>query len=127
VLQQSNNGDTIIVWYDFQAVLCFLICKMLFLKRNIVCLNILLKDKPTIKNKLVSLLYKGALLSNNFKASVTSEAYGIWLNKKLGINVEYTLLHDVYHKSYEYKYKKTHKNNPKLLLYFSDPKNSLYC
>lgn len=111
VLKKSNYNDTIVCWYDFQAIICFWICKMLFLRRNIVCLNVLLKDKPTMKNKFVSLLYKKALLSKSFKASVTSEAYGNWLNKKLRINVVYTLLHDVYHKSYEYKNNKCFNHN----------------
>lgn len=101
VLMCSKKNDTIICWYDFQAVLCFWICKFLFIERNIICLNILLKDKPTMKNRFVSKLYKKALLSRNFKASVTSEYYGKWLNEKLGIDIQYTLIHDVYHDSYE--------------------------
>ena len=105
VLYVSNRNDTIICWYDFQAVLCFWGCKLLFLKRRIVCLNVLLKDKLTMKNRLVSKLYRKALLSNHFKASVSSELYGKWLNKKMGVNVQYTLVHDVYHDSYECKNK----------------------
>lgn len=102
-LKKSETGDTILCWFDFQAVLCFWICKLLFLKRNIICLNVLLKDKPTMKNRLVSWLYRKALLSRNFKASVTSKAYGKWLNEKLGIKAQYALIHDVYHDSYEYE------------------------
>ena len=33
---------------------------------------------------------------------MTSEAYWKWLNGKLGIDVDYTLLHDVYHDYYEH-------------------------
>lgn len=102
VLRKSKKNDTIICWYDFQAVLCYWICKLLLLKRKIICINLLLKDKPTLKNKVVSLLYKKALLSSNFKASVTSTKYGEWLNHKLGINAKFTLIHDVYHDSYKY-------------------------
>lgn len=103
VLTLSNKGDTIICWYDFQAILCFLMCRLFFMHRKIICINLLLKDKPTIKNRLVSYLYKKALRSNDFKASVTSVKYGEWLNNKLGINAKYTLLHDVYHDSYKYE------------------------
>ena len=67
------------------------------MKRNVVCLNLLLKQKNTLKNKLASWIYKQALLADNFHATVTSREYGKWLNKSLGINVEYTLLHDVFH------------------------------
>lgn len=62
----------------------------------------MLKDKPTLKNKVVSFLYKKALLSSNFKASITSVEYGKWLSCKLGINAKYTLIHDVYHDTYKY-------------------------
>lgn len=102
VISKSKQNDTIICWYDFQAVLCWWICHLLFKRRNIVCINILLKDKTSKKNKIVSYLYKKSLLSTNFKASVTSTKYGQWLNRKLGINIEYTLIHDVYHDFYEF-------------------------
>jgi glycosyltransferase involved in cell wall biosynthesis len=72
------------------------------MKRNIVCINLLLKQKRTLKNRVASVMYKKALTSNNFKASVTSKAYGEWLNENLAINVDYTLLHDVYHDYYEH-------------------------
>lgn len=101
VVRKSEKGDTIICWYDVQAVLCWWICHLLGLKRNIVCLNILLKQKPTLKNRMASFLFKKALVTPNFKATVTSRYYGAWLNKKLGIDVQYTLLHDVYHDYYE--------------------------
>ena len=105
VLNLSHNDDTIICWYDFQAVMCWWICRLFFKHRNIVCINVLLKDKPSLKNRLVSHLYKTSLSSDNFKASITSKEYGEWLNRKLGINVKYTLIHDVYHDSYEYRKK----------------------
>ena len=101
VLRLSGSGDTIVCWYDAQAVVCWWLCDLLHMKRRIICINLLLKQKSTWKNRLVSRLYKRALTSNNFKASVTSRFYGEWLNQKLGINVEYTLLHDVYHDYYE--------------------------
>ncbi len=105
VLSKSERNDTIICWYDFQAVLCFWICRLMFMRRKIICINILLKNKPTAKNKVVSCLYKKALLADNFKASVTSVKYGEWLNSKLGINANYTLIHDVYHETYKYPHK----------------------
>ena len=60
---RSKKNDTIVCWYDMQAVMCWWICHLLGLKRNIVCINILLKQKPTLKNRLVSMLYKRALTS----------------------------------------------------------------
>lgn len=100
-VRMSGYGDTIVCWYDVQAVLCWWICRLLCMKRNIVCINILLKQKPTLKNRMASFLFKRALLARNFKATVTSRHYGEWLNKNLGIDVNYTLLHDVYHDYYE--------------------------
>lgn len=103
IISISRRNDTIICWFDFQAVLCFWICRLLFLRRNIICINILLKIKSTWKNRIVSYLYKKALLSPNFKASVTSFEYGNWLNSHLGIDVKYTLIHDVYHEFYAFQ------------------------
>lgn len=103
IIAQSSRDDTIICWYDFQAILCWWICHFTFTHRKIICINLLLKDKPSLKNKVVSYLYKKALQSINFKASVTSTKYGQWLNRKLGINVKYTLIHDVYHDFYKFR------------------------
>lgn len=100
-VRESKRDDVLVCWYDAQAVMCWWICSLFFLRRKIVCLNILLKQKPTVKNRIVSFLYKKALQAPNFKATVTSRYYGEWLNHQLGIDVKYTLLHDVYHDYYE--------------------------
>lgn len=96
----SEKGDTLVCWFDFQAVICFFLAKGLLMHRKIVCINLMLKDKPTLRNRLISAMYKCALLSKDFTASVTSVEYGKWLNKKLGIYINYTLIHDVFHDSY---------------------------
>lgn len=103
-LKQTAEGDTIICWYDFMAVLCYWLCRVLRKKRKIIALNILLKDKNTIKNRLAKFLYKYALQSNNLRATVTSMKYGEYLNKMLGISVDYILLHDIYHNDYNINY-----------------------
>ena len=61
MIKQSAEGDTIICWYDFMAVLCWWLCKVQFKNRKIIALNILLKDKATTKNKVAKLLYKPVL------------------------------------------------------------------
>ena len=66
-----------------------------------MCVNLLLKDKDSVKNKIVAWLYKKALKSKYFVASVTSVEYGIHLKERLGINKELFLLHDVFHEDYE--------------------------
>ena len=93
---KSSSNDTLIFWYDFQGIISFWICRLLFMKRRIIILNLLLKNKPTLKNKMVSYLYKSALQSTNLEATVTSMEYGKALNHQLGIRKSYTLLHDVY-------------------------------
>lgn len=103
VLRQSYRNDTIVCWYDFQAVLCYWLAKLSFRQRKIVCINLLLKDKASAKNKVVAWLYKKALKSKLFVASVTSVEYGINLKKRLGINKELFLLHDVFHEDYKVK------------------------
>lgn len=101
VLGLSHHNDTIVCWYDFQAVLCYWLAKLSFRQRKIVCINLLLKDKASVKNKVVAWLYKKALKSKYFVASVTSVEYGSHLKKRLGINKKLFLLHDVFHEDYQ--------------------------
>ena len=99
-VRASSKGDTIVAWHYLQAVLAWWICRLTLRKRRFVCLNVLLKVDKTPKNWLHRYLCKQAFKADNFKATVTSMPYGQWLNRQLGINVEYTLLHDVYHDYY---------------------------
>lgn len=101
-LATSCHGDTIVCWYDFQAVLCYWMCKFTFKCRKVVCVNLLLKDKDSLKNTAVAWLYKKALKSKNLVASVTSKEYGEHLKMRLGIKRDFFLLHDVYQESYRY-------------------------
>ena len=101
ILKLSKSNHTLVCWYDFQAVLCYWLAKLSFRQRKIVCINLLLKDKASAKNKVVAWLYKKALKSKLFVASVTSVEYGIHLKKRLGINKELFLLHDVFHEDYK--------------------------
>lgn len=104
MIKQSADGDTIICWYDFMAVLCWWLCKVQFKNRKIIALNILLKDKATAKNKLAKFLYKPMLKSKEVQATVTSKKYGEHLNEMLGVSKHYTLLHDTYHGGYSIEY-----------------------
>lgn len=88
--------DTIVCWYDFQAVLCYWIGRLLFRKRNIVAINILLKDKKTLRNKIVAWFYKKALTSSHMAASVTARAYGDSLNERFCTNICFFRVRDVY-------------------------------
>lgn len=101
-LKGTRRNDTIVCWYDFQAIILFWLSKLCS-RRNIICLNILLKPKNTMKNKFVTILYKLALKSDNFNATISSSEYGTLLNKKFGRNFHYSLLYDVYHPYYEIK------------------------
>ena len=104
-IKQTDDKDTIICWYDFMAIICWWICKIKLKRRNIIAINILLKDKKTIKNKLAKALYKQVLSSNNVQATVTSIRYGEYVNEILGIKKRYILLHDIYHGIYCINYK----------------------
>jgi len=100
-LRSSKKGDTILCWYDFQAILLYWMCRITLRRRRLGCLNLLLKKKDTLKNKIVSTMYRSALLSENFYASVTSPYYGELLKKWLGIDFNYVVIHDPYHKAWE--------------------------
>lgn len=101
VLKQSHCNDMIVCWYDFQGVLCYWLSRLTFKRRKIVCINLLLKDKESMKNKVVAWLYKKALNSKYFVASVTSVEYGNHLKKRLGVDKDLILLHDVFHEDYK--------------------------
>lgn len=101
VLKQSHRNDMIVCWYDFQGVLCYWLSRLTFKRRKIVCINLLLKDKGSMKNKVVAWLYKKALNSKYFVASVTSVEYGNHLKKRLGVDKDLILLHDVFHEDYK--------------------------
>lgn len=99
-IQNSSPKDIIVAMFDFQAVLCWWMCRLTLRRRNIVCVNLMLKDKTTLKNKLAAFLYKKALSSKNFVASVDSYEYGEWIKQKFGFKNELFLVHDVCKKSY---------------------------
>lgn len=101
VLHISRRHDTIVCVYDFQAVLSWWICYLFGWKRQFLALNLLLDLHPGLKNRWVANMYRRALRSQNFSATVTSAEYGSWLNDSLGLSVSYTLLRDVYHPVYE--------------------------
>lgn len=104
-LKKSCHDDRIVCWYDFQAVILFWLTRLFLCQREIVCLNLLLKPKRSLKNRIATSLYKSALKSPKFKATVTSIEYGKLLNNHFGCSFNYTLLHDVFHNHYKYNYK----------------------
>lgn len=64
-------------------------------------IDIYLRNKPTTKNRLASAIYRHAVRSPWFHTTVTSKAYQQWFNRKLGLDIDYPLLRDVYYDSYE--------------------------
>ena len=99
-VKHTKAGDTIVCWYDFMGVLCWWLSKLTKKKIKVIAINILLKDKNTTKNKVAKYLYKKALCSNSFVATVTTVEYGCYINKILNTRADFTLLHDVYHQNY---------------------------
>lgn len=111
VYAKLNNGDVVICWYDFMGVLIWWLSKIRYKEISIIALNILLKDKKTIKNTIAKSLYKRALKAENFTATVTTKAYGLELNRILGMNKNYNILHDPYHDTFCKSSICTEKNN----------------
>lgn len=107
-LMSTKKNDVVICWFDFQAILVYWLALLLNKRRKIVCINVLLKEKNTLKNKIVTYLYKKALNSNNVVASVTSVEYGERLKTELNIKRDFFLLHDIFHGEWK---KYTNKNN----------------
>lgn len=110
-IRLSKKNDIIVCWFDFQGVLCWWFCKLLLRKRKIVCVNIMLKDKATFKNYIAALLYKPVLKSKYVRASVTSKEYGKHISRRLELNRNFAIVHDVFHESYRYKNRVEVKKN----------------
>lgn len=100
VIKKSRKDDTIVCWLDIQAVLCYWLCTLTFRDRNIIAINLLLKDKTTVFNRMAKFLYRHALKSQHFKATVTSKGYGVCVNRSLGIDKPYTVLRDLFPDEY---------------------------
>lgn len=101
VVRKVRSGDTVICIYDFQGVLCYWLSRLVFKKINILAVNVLLKDKDSLRNRVATTLYRGALKSDRCVATVTTVEYGEWLRKKLNLNRMFPILKDVYYSSYE--------------------------
>lgn len=94
-IRSSKRGDVIVCFLDMQGVLLFWLCRFMLCRREIFAINLLLKDKQSRKNKLAKFLYRQALRSRHFHASVTSMAYGEWIKDVLGVNADLSLVRDV--------------------------------
>ncbi|WP_104805626.1 glycosyltransferase [Blautia marasmi] len=99
-VKRAKAGDTVVCWYDFMGVLCWRLGKLTDKKIKVIAINILLKDKKTAKNRIAKYLYKRALCSHYFAATVTTVEYGCYINEILNTKADFTLLHDVYHQNY---------------------------
>ena len=100
-LTKSRKDDTIVCWLDIQAVIIYWLSLLTWRrKRNIIAINILLKNKTGLKNRIATILYRTALKSDRFKATVTSLEYGDYLNLTLGLNVNFTYLPDIFPDEY---------------------------
>lgn len=108
-LQNTKEEDVLFFWYDFMGIIFHFLCKLYNKKRKIVIVNILLKNKKTLKNKLAKFLYKKTLNSKDVFATVTSKEYGENLKKTLSIKKHLFLMHDVYHISLNDNLDQNHK------------------
>lgn len=97
---QSRKDDIIISLYDFQGILCYWIGCLTFRRRKIVAINVLLKDKDTIRNKIATLLYRNAIKSKLVIATVSTDGYRQWIKSRLRFDGELPLLPDVFYESY---------------------------
>ncbi len=92
--KRVKSGDVIVCWLDIMGVICYWLTKRKDIR--IININILLKEKATVKNLIFRKLYRGALQSDRMTATVTSAEYGNYLNEFLNIKRDYELLHDAY-------------------------------
>lgn len=100
IMRTSKKGDIILTVYDFQGVLCYWIGLMTFRRRKTLGINILLKQKKSIRNKIASFMYKRALKSGWFFTTATTDHYGKWIAKHLNLSNTIPILRDVMYDSY---------------------------
>lgn len=100
VLRESKKDDVIVTLYDFQGVLCYWIGRMAMRRRKILAINLLLKNKPTMRNRLAAFLYRKALHDKRFIATTSTEAYGYELSQRLNLKKRLPVLPDVFYDSY---------------------------
>lgn len=111
VIRCTKTNDIIFCWYDFQAVMLYWMCLLTGMRRRLCCLNLLLKKKDTALNRIVRTLYRKALISKNFHASVTSPYYGERLKQWLDIDFHYIVIHDLFHENWIYESTKIKDNS----------------
>lgn len=95
ISKMVKKGDFVIFWYDFIGIIFSLFYSSR--KTNVLILNILLKNKKTLKNKIATILYKHVLKKKNVNYTVTSKEYGLDFKKRLNIKKDFYLLHDPFH------------------------------
>lgn len=103
-LKKSYKNDVIICFLDVQALYLFLLTKLLFEKREIVVLNIMLSDHKDLITNIKRYLFKLMLKNKHVHPTVTSYNLSSHYKKLLNLpDKEFYLLHDCYGGLGEYK------------------------
>lgn len=93
-VNSTTSNDVLICWADIQGVFAYWYSLLTFKRRRIVIVNILLKNKATLKNRLTALLYKKALNARSVAYTVTARKYGETLSKRLKVKKTDSIVHD---------------------------------
>lgn len=100
VMRASKKGDIIVSVYDFQGVLCYWIGLLTMRQRKILGINLLLKEKSSLRNRVARFLYRRALKSRWFQTTVSTADYGNRMVRYLRLDRRLPLLRDVFYDSY---------------------------
>jgi glycosyltransferase involved in cell wall biosynthesis len=108
-LKKSCKNDVIICFLDVQALYLFFLTRLLFEKREIIVLNIMLSDHKDIITNIKRYLFKLMLKNEHVYPTVTSYNLSSHYKKLLNLpKKEFYLLHDCYGGLGEYK--RSYKN-----------------
>ncbi len=103
-LLRSKKDDVIVSLLDVLAVYLFLISKILFLRREIVVINIMLNNYNDLITKIKLKLFRVMLKSNNIHPTVTSNNLRELYRNLFDLpDKNFHLLHDCYGKLGKYK------------------------
>lgn len=76
LINETSTKDILVFRLDMMAIISWWIASLTCRKRNILCINIMLKESTGFKGLVTRFLYKHPLASCSFKATVTSAYFG---------------------------------------------------
>lgn len=86
IINETTQNDILVFRLDMLAIMAWWLSKLTFKNRQILCINIMLKESHGLKGILTRYAYKYPLNSKQFKATITSNYFGDRISKYLQLD-----------------------------------------